>query len=98
MKPREETWEAWGLTLHLQGAREIIADFAHDTAPSTEHEDARAKLAACAPEMARMLLEQYVFTGDSADQTCPTCCMDLFHSEHADGCELQALLKKAGIL
>ena len=88
MKVWEETWDENG-----------------DMPDWSEHNNARAKLAACAPEMARMLLA-VEWKGDAGDwgPACPFC-----HAlepglgnpgsvpGHRAGCELNALLKKAGV-
>lgn len=88
-KVTEETWEfatdaqtGCGAELH--------------TGPELAHcspmpDDDTAKLAACAPEMARLLLKLADLESGSY---CSWCGCSL---EHLDGCPLEALLRKAGV-
>jgi hypothetical protein len=83
MKPHEETWTVLGDDVHIQdGGAHVVGPFG---------DSATAKLAACAPEMARMLM------GLSA-WGCPICEQVVGEGqEHCDDCELDALLRRAGV-
>lgn len=58
-----------------------------------EEVEARAKLAAAAPEMARLLLELEYVDGETW-AFCPSCGS---RDEHASDCKLMAALRKAGV-
>ena len=99
-RPHEETWEAsvwlhddqqrplWSVCdVDAHGTRGELCEFGHD--------EARARLAAAAPEMARALL--------AVERSCGTCICgadDRYGSkdiEHFDDCALVAALRKAGV-
>jgi hypothetical protein len=88
-KPWEETW-------HYDHNDETIATADGEYVANTElgeSSGARAKLAAAAPEMARLLLEMVPLV--EMDDVCPTCCC---RTEHAADCRLVLVLLKAGAL
>lgn len=96
MKPWEEEWEAvqrshgkWHL--HCVEGQEEEATFWGD-------DDAgRCRLAAAAPEMARLLLRYAEGVGPSADGDCPECDEPVRH-RHKAKCALLAVLNKAGVI
>ncbi len=103
MKAHEETWELvprnGGWRLHAEGEEE------HST--FWDADPGRARLAAAAPEMARLLLELQwsggSYEGDHMAACCPSCeafsvTSDVTAGKHEPGCRLAAVLQKAGVL
>lgn len=104
MKPHEETWtldpKEAGVVLcpvpiHEEQRNHILM------APiNGEPGDSRAKLAACAPEMARMLLALEVDSLDGDEYpACPVCGGTVSQKKafHFSACAIDGLLKKAGV-
>jgi len=89
VKPWEETWRAGGMAPRFVFKGDALAaDYVG------EMDDAdRARLAACAPEMARVLHE---VEWHGEDGGCPSCAAMRVQG-HFDGCRLEALLRKAGV-
>ena len=82
VKPWEETWtesEVW--------------TFDQDDSPFDEV-CTRVKLAAAAPEMARLLLD-LEWMGEPGGYRCPSCAD---YHRHRPNCRLVAVLRKAGVL
>jgi hypothetical protein len=120
MKTHEETWDERGERIDLCEeqkpygvvAVKMIATFHCTEGDCTEA--ARAKLAAAAPDMARLLLElQAVDTSDGEyRERCPSCQdktmlppdgkigtpYDVHPGEHSKDCKLIAVLRKAGVI
>lgn len=112
MKPWEETWEAgrYGDDGPVVGVFDSEGTGVATTnvldrggSPRTGSED-RARLAACAPEMARLLLEAewkggFTYPYDTGTTSCcPWCDAEGDNTrEHKPGCAWLALMKKAGI-
>ena len=105
MKPHEEIWHYWSYegdspTHHASFCAEGSAasidghECAGVTNGSSEgHAKARARLASCAPEAIRMLLEEeWDYVG-----RCPWCKECSCCDGHADDCKWLALMKKAGV-
>lgn len=102
MKPWEETWEAeaHGNACECSSRVRLVGDsteggelfFANDGARAVAMH-ARLKLAACAPEMARMLLK----FGYCQEDLCCIACYARGEGNHKPDCELLALLRKAGV-
>ena len=103
MKPHEETWE-WD-----EGAGSVrLATDRLDVLPGGAHgacdwDPARARLAAQAPAMARLLCTMSNKDGDGACVCChevscddPSC--NDFPASHAPDCELVAVLRAAGVV
>lgn len=98
-KPHEETWEATkqGHVRDVAGG-DLLRGEAWEGPPDIE----RARLAAQAPAMARLLLKlewSGLVFGDS--KTCPDCyCSrpDGSFGGHAAECELASVLRAAGVL
>lgn len=102
-KPWEETWR-WnsdfpGDVFGRDGG-DVVAEFQQNS--YEDHPDeyiGRAKLAASAPEMARLLLKL------SRDPECPSCGDHPFYDDssneltyrHETDCELVSVLRKAGV-
>jgi hypothetical protein len=99
MKPHEETWRVHyrsadhNTCVRVVGAGDTVADVTHiivaDVSRNTPGQDARLRLAAKAPEMARLLLRRP--------------CIDCGLAEdedklHAHGCAVDAVLREAGVL
>lgn len=81
---------------------EDLGDSEQNYEQNYERDMARARLAACAPEMARLLLELECV--DLHGNRCPCCTATQFRRSqvdyeliHKDGCEWLALMKKAGV-
>lgn len=110
-KPWEETWEAeaHGNACECSSRVRLVGDsteggelfFANDGARAVAMH-ARLKLAAAAPEMARML-DRLEWTANLGQNTygCGICSREVSRtakrSEHYPDCELLALLRKAGV-
>ena len=105
-KPWEETWEATERgRVQLAGGGEILTSSATDGPPDLE----RAKLAAAAPNMARLLRDLGCqWDGSWASWFC-RCCERSAEGRteedgppasfpHAENCLLVAVLRKAGVL
>lgn len=113
-KPLEETWAAifpyedpdggtWEVV--LEGTEVLRADVPHESV---------ARLAAAAPEMARLLLEIQWSSRDEGGSTCPSCYAEAYvpparydadgkylgytEGTHDPDCALAAVLRKAGVL
>lgn len=87
----EETWEASDHIV-IAGPREV-ASFEEVCAPETYaagSDEARARIAACAPEALRILNRWEAY---SCDGVCPECC----EVTHDEDCALMAVLLKAGL-
>jgi hypothetical protein len=120
MKPWEETWDYHGRVQvpgdgRAHGAR-LYSDNHEEEWATAWGEDsvARARLAAAAPEMARLLLSlQWVDTSDGEyRERCPVCQnrtrlppdgrmgipLQIHDDRHSDSCALVAVLRKAGVL
>lgn len=121
MKPHEEQWRVHPIHSdqvileHDDGTHEAIMFADNDKVRSHGPEridgygdaDARAQLAAAAPEMARVLLS---YAQGKLDWECPACKKDLFPNDgddtdhivaltrHASDCALMGVLRKAGVL
>ncbi len=105
MKPHEETWEVFeankGFPAFAARTR-TIAEGAYEVrvfeSLSGEDDDIeRAKLAAQAPAMARLLLKIEWNGGAQGDSgMCPSCFQ--FPTKHAPDCELATVLRAAGVL
>lgn len=104
MKPWEETWTSDGESIRRVGDGHFRLDAVGVGAES----EARAKLAAAAPEMARLLLELEAVS-DYYESKCPVCgaVADIHHAdargrvwrvEHEPSCRWVAVLRKAGVL
>jgi hypothetical protein len=103
MKPWEETWMAAEDydSVHIEGDNEDRLDMRAGRPDSM----ARCRLAAAAPEMARLLLDEMEsrtcnWCGQKVDRTEPTGDGG-FRSRpevHARSCELVGVLRKAGVL
>lgn len=100
-KPHEETWrfcpsEAHsGFVAFPQGGEMVVkydpANYSHDEGA------ARARLAAQAPAMARLLLKvEWVIR--EGELRCTMCGWLKVEGEHATDCELAAVLRAAGVL
>ena len=61
-----------------------------------ERDDARARLAVCAPEMARLLLSIEWGNPRLPEVGCPVCTREESEGEHTHDCRLDALLRRAG--
>lgn len=103
MKPWEETW-----AVHRDSSRLVVkvADFpgAHGVAMALDASHIeRAKLAAAAPDMARVLLDvEWQHRERSEYRRCPTCDGDETTEDeprtgHRPDCALDAALRKAGV-
>lgn len=96
-KPAEEQWRSAGTTL-------LIGDFPIGTmcdvkGTLVDDDVARAKLAAAAPEMLRVLLQVEWEGGDCAGTSvCPACAADKYpeNRRRHDACPLDAALTAAG--
>lgn len=105
MKPWEETWRP-----SMSHPEDIVGDcdatggmylFEGDNQDDPPGRYARAKLAAAAPEMARMLLR---IVDNEAE--CPVCRQGVYWDDrtdkreqpHLEACELHAVLRKAGVI
>lgn len=114
-KPWEEDWYPLEDTAgELDVYRDLDAEGSRTRVLASDNarpeDKARAKLAAAAPEMARLLLEvQWTPTGYDHEPCCPICSMSMprrpedrdearFPHGHAKDCTLLAVLKKAGVL
>jgi len=92
MKPWDETWTAdWHYDYSVTILRDNSFRVALFNAGGPEGV-ARAKLAAAAPDMARLLLTLEWSSGDF----CP-CCGQKDGSEHLSHCEWLAVMRKAGV-
>lgn len=91
----EETWAPGDGVLHTEGARiAVFEPVARPHEPISDTQQARARLAAAAPDLARALLvvEQH---GYNDTGKCPNCF--LWEGDgHAD-CALDVALRKAGV-
>ncbi len=103
MKPHEETWIAnveWPIALvELSEDRdEVVATF--DAPHSMRDVDrARARLAAQAPAMARLLLEIEWSAPIGGEPACPSCSAFVNNDHrHAPDCEIATVLRAAGVL
>lgn len=92
MKPWEETWEfaseaqtGGNAEVHYGDSQQCVAPFMFDEP---------ARLAAAAPEMARLLKDAYENTRDG-NEMCFACGG---RSGHQESCALVAVLRKAGVL
>ena len=94
MKPYEETWVRSGAALDTTPGCDAVADFANGFGGPRPGDVPRAKLAAQAPAMARMLLSLHRQIGDG-EVTCVHCCR---WEGHANDCALVAILRAAGVL
>lgn len=105
-KPWEEMWrvrenDPWqtDLVIESDGDRQWLARFAPSPGVSPDHEAARASLAACAPELARMLLALETVSVRSDIDACPFC--DAWRHNgvvpHEHNCEWLELMKRAGV-
>lgn len=91
MKPWEETW-AVVETVVSRDDGQWLARFSPSPGVSPDFEAARARMAAQAPEMARMLLRlQHAPENGGACAWCG--CMDCYPD-----CELGAVLRAAGVV
>jgi hypothetical protein len=90
----EETWRADDLD--VLGTHEHCDDFPVAEVQGTSMGLERAKLAAAAPEMARMLVE-LEWSGSEQVHQCASC-FAYKHEGHADNCRLVAVLRKAGVV
>jgi hypothetical protein len=89
MKPWEHDWHVDESGTLIRDERDYrIAEAIELDVPPQEY--GNAKLAAAAPEMARLLIELHRHT------LCPVC--SELHTSHADGCDLLAVLRKAGVV
>lgn len=103
MKPWEETWAYQAIRCRIVveepgGNYFAIMDLDHDA----QHQppavaDARGRLAAAAPEMARLLLKLEI-VGDGGPGFCPACGVWRPDYPHKDDCEWVAVLRKAGVI
>lgn len=91
MKPHEETWSA-----NVKGMAMICNEDGHGQGVFMFDKDdrARARLAAQAPAMARLLLRVYQ-RGESTSG-CPVC--KAIFSAHTLDCDVVAVLRAAGVL
>jgi hypothetical protein len=103
MKPWEEPWknEEWEADsddLYVKGTEPDGSDWIKISewwwAKNRDPWQTRLRLAAAAPEMARLLLELQ-WSGDEARYRCPAC-EATAHPDHAPDCRLVAVLRKAG--
>jgi hypothetical protein len=103
MNPIDETWEARSYVLvvtNREDAPYIIGRFAQ-WEPDIDHEEARAKLAAEAPLMARML-RSLEWVGDGGGTpVCGSCNIakygpGLIENEHYPDCAWLALMRRIG--
>lgn len=107
MKPHEETWEALAFSVECKnslGQNVAWARFDFDPATIWESE-ARAKLAAQAPAMARLLLELLKgVSGQMESEWCPVCYAGipgmgkLERKGHKPDCALVSVLRDAGVI
>lgn len=103
-KPHEETWEVFEANKGFPGFAARIAEIADGAyelrvfqSLSGEDDDIdRARLAAQAPAMARLLLEGQWICEERGD-LCRHC-MKLEREGHAPDCELATVLRAAGVL
>ncbi len=113
-KPHEETWRTHApadqsLAIWLDNDRPsgpILRGAGFDVPATRPMIDARMKLAACAPEMARMLLDLEAHTTHE-ETVCASCggpqrfeaaaAMGRPNFDHTSTCALDALLRKAGV-
>ena len=97
-KPWEETWLSDGETIarrHRDGEQSILVRTFHQEIGREEHE-VLVRLAACAPEMARMLLGfEHAGCDRYGDAQCTGCGSTTVG--HAEGCAWLALMRKAGV-
>jgi hypothetical protein len=95
MKPWEETWGFAATGCHDGSHRgddlTYCVAFGHG-----DEEVARARLAAAAPDMARLLLALEV-VGDDGPGFCPACGRLRPDEPHKDDCRWVAVLRKAGV-
>lgn len=98
MKPHEETWDIviqgdGGFSVFkVGGENEDDIGFFHGYTPESS---ARAKLAAQAPAMARLLLKATVKPG--GDEWGCLGCGTWEEGEHTEDCKLLAILRDAGV-
>ncbi len=114
MKPWEETWSAEDnvVTFDDRGEHErhasegVFGRFqsgAYDLIDSTERDNERARLAACAPDLVRVLLDvEWAGRNQWGIAVCPRCGgEEYFEGElrtgHLEYCALDAALRKAGV-
>jgi hypothetical protein len=93
-KPWLETWTVEDETIYFDHPNRAGAF--HGDASHEDEDRARAKLAAAAPEMARLLLKLEI-VGDGAGY-CPACHVLRPDLPHKDSCEWVTVLTKAGVL
>jgi hypothetical protein len=99
MTPWEESWGYATRTqtgncaeLHLGDGQQICVQIGID-----DEADAYAQLAACAPEMARLLLDlEWAHQDPSWGPACPACDA-LERAGHGRDCRLERVLRKAGV-
>ena len=92
-KPWEETWTVRGSAVQADGRDVLDAWYRGDDPVGG---DARARLAAAAPDLVRALL-RVEWGGDQSIGVCPDCDARELHG-HADGCGLAAALRKARVI
>jgi len=101
-KPHEEEWEADGAGVYEVQSQDIVGGGSDDHR-HTEASPPRARLAAQAPAMARLLLRlQWSGRNQCDEPQCPSChgaewqhgWPQTGHEEH---CELAAVLRAAGV-
>jgi hypothetical protein len=98
MKPWEETWTASEEydSVHIEDDGDRF-----DLRKGINNALERCRLAAAAPEMARLLLEHRFAAGGFCDYPCCICCgyeQAGATEKHEDGCQLEALLGRLGML
>lgn len=101
--PIDETWEARGDLLDFpENASVRFSDFSVRFVDvpfeTTARAIARAKLAAQAPAMARLLLKhQWASTVEDGPMVCPECSSGPIE-RHSEDCEIARVLRDAGVL
>lgn len=106
-----ETWkavwdhhiDAWDLTLDNQDETILAHRGGFLTSDDPGYDEARAKLAAQAPAMARLLLRGMEVTTANAYGNESTCLAECggwgpTADQHASGCDLVAVLRAAGVI
>lgn len=93
----EETWTADDVD--VLGTHEHATDFPVAEFQATAMGPDRAKLAAAAPEMARLLLAlEWAGNIGQGGYGCAECSGEARHKKHYPDCALLAVLRKAGVL
>jgi hypothetical protein len=93
-KPWEETWRIWCDEYpHVVWFGDAAGEACFEGGDDEDQDAGRARLAACAPEMARLLLARE-FCGREHD--CAECLAEP-HESHAADCAWLALMRKAGV-